>query len=192
MKRLFLDLDNVIADFSESACNWFNDKIDDTKEYRPKYNHLLPENMIDYSVWKCYGFRESEGEKLLHEMFDVHLFWQRMDPMYGAVNVIKRLNEKFEIYIATLPQYNGVCVQERVDWLKVHLPFIPESKFIFIHNKDILHGDILVDDRPENLKDFKGIKILFLQPYNKVYERLQPDYVVFNWPQLEGVLDGLV
>jgi 5'(3')-deoxyribonucleotidase len=52
-------------------------------------------------------------------------------------------------------------------WLEEHMPFLPYSRLILIHDKHLLQGDMLVDDKPENLVAFRGHRVLFNRPWNK-------------------------
>ena len=70
MQRLFLDMDNVITDYSYSACEWFNKELG-----RPKYKgeypvDLMPENIKDYSMWKNYYLPKNIGKSLQEQMFE--------------------------------------------------------------------------------------------------------------------------
>ena len=189
MQRLFLDMDNVITDYSYSACEWFNKELG-----RPKYKgeypvDLMPENIKDYSMWKNYYLPKNIGKPLQEQMFEDSEFWRTMDPITGSLNYIRKLNSKYEVYIATAAKYNDVCVQEKVDWIKKHLPFIHEERLVFSMNKSILYGDILVDDFWKYLLQFEGRCVLFLQPYNE--SRFdQFGYAVSGWRELWELLNG--
>lgn len=188
MQRIFIDMDNVITDYSYSACEWFNDELGRPK-YKKEYpTNLEPKDIKEYSMWKNYFLPKHIGKPLQNKMFEDPEFWRMMDPVQGALNSIRKLNEKYEIYIATAARYNDVCVQEKVDWIKKHLPCIHEERIVFTMNKGILYGDILVDDFWKYLFQFEGRSILFLQPYNKNrYDQF--GYVVSNWIELEKLLN---
>jgi 5'(3')-deoxyribonucleotidase len=37
---------------------------------------------------------------------------------------------------------------------------------VFCGRKDVVFGDIMIDDHPKNLNSFSGEKIIFTQPHN--------------------------
>ena len=88
-----------------------------------------------------------------------HIFsW--MDPMPGAIETFKKLNEKYDMYIlTTAPWRNETALQDKKDWLNKYLGDIIRKKVIFSHHKELLMGEYLIDDRicPE----FKGTQFLF-------------------------------
>ena len=88
-----------------------------------------------------------------------HIFsW--MDPMPGAIEAFKKLNEKYDMYIlTTAPWRNETALQDKKDWLNKYLGDIIRKKVIFSHHKELLMGEYLIDDRicPE----FKGTQFLF-------------------------------
>lgn len=187
MKTLFLDMDNVITDFSGAACDWFNDALQSPR-YKGDYPmDLMPEHIKIYTIWENYHLPKGLGESLLKQMFDDPNFWY-MAPMTGAINGVKNLCELYNTYIVTAPVWNDVCVPEKIDWIKVHLPFFELERLIFTRDKSILRGDILVDDYWKYLTQFDGRRILFRHSYG---ESGLCDYIVYNWKQLEELLNAL-
>ncbi|HJE88815.1 5' nucleotidase, NT5C type, partial [Rikenella microfusus] len=47
-----------------------------------------------------------------------------------------------------------------------HFPFIDWRQMVFCGRKDVVRGDIMIDDHPKNLRSFPGEKIVFTQPHN--------------------------
>lgn len=188
MKTLFLDLDNVITDFLGAACDWFNDELHKPR-YKNEYSTILtPDDITDYATWKSYHLPKGLGEKLFKEMFDDPDFWQ-MAPIKGALNGVKNLCKLYDTYIVTAPVWNDVCVQEKGDWIKVHLPFFELDRLIFARDKSVLFGDILVDDYWQYLLQFNGKRVLFTHRFNQD-RTVQFGYSVSNWVQLEELLSG--
>ena len=190
MQRLFLDLDNVITDYSYSAIEWFNEELSHPK-YKGKYpTDLEPKDVKDYSIWKNYHLSKQIGKPLMEEMHNTPGFFAELDPIPGAINAVRKLNQIYEIFIATKPQINELCIVEKMEWLNVHMPYIHEERVIFLQNKSVLYGDILVDDYWKHLFQFEGRGILFMQPYNA--DRFdQFGYYVAGWVELEEQLNGI-
>ena len=57
-------------------------------------------------------------------------------------------------------------LREKSDWLDQYFPFIPWQNRILCGNKNILKGDVLIDDRSKNLAPFDGRSIMFTSPHS--------------------------
>ena len=67
----------------------------------------------------------------------------------------ERLQQHYEIYIATAAMEVPSSFNAKFHWLKQHFPFIPASHIVFCGNKSILDGDYLIDDNPRQLRLFQ-------------------------------------
>jgi 5'-nucleotidase len=47
-----------------------------------------------------------------------------------------------------------VSMAETVTWCRTHLPWLPENRLIFAIDKSVIHADVIIDDRPENILDY--------------------------------------
>lgn len=90
----------------------------------------------------------------------------------NAVDVIKELSEKYEVFIATsfifrkIVNESGILVKNKYDFLLKYFPFINPMNFVFVRNKSVLKSDVKIDDKIENLIN-NDIKILFTAYHNK-------------------------
>ena len=189
MLTLFMDMDNTIVDLTSGILDWMNIEM-----RNPKYKYQYPmdvkrQQFTEYDVWKNWKLPEELGTKLKEQMFNMPGFWHDLYPYKGSVQALKNLHGKYNIYIATKPIYNDVCVNEKIDWIKVHLPFINQDNIVFCRDKSILSGDVLVDDEPGNLLKFTGKRVLFMQQYNADYIK-SFNYWAGNWKELEDLLSG--
>jgi 5'-nucleotidase len=73
-----------------------------------------------------------------------------------------RLSNDFDIFIATTPPWSRPEVWgHKREWLEEHFPWL-EKKLILTHRKDLLIGDILIDDtRWRGQPDFQGTWLWF-------------------------------
>lgn len=80
-----------------------------------------------------------------------------MDPMSGAIDAIRRLNNKYQVYIlSTAPWNNPSAWSDKMEWVKRYLGDDFKKKLILCHCKDFLRGAYLIDDRPDNGADRFG------------------------------------
>lgn len=89
--------------------------------------------------------------------------FRTLNPIDDAIGSYKRLSEHFEVYIlSTAPWNNPSAWTDKLLWVKEHLGDSVNKNLILTHNKGLLHGDFLVDDRITNgVEDFSGEHIHF-------------------------------
>lgn len=114
-----------------------------------------------------------------------------------VVEVLKYLQEFFDIYIATayvineIPIECGINLVQKYEYLYDNLPFISPQNYIFINNKELLNCDIKIDDCLDNLKNAR-IKLLFTSYHNN---DLSDEYLgslgvirVNSWLEIKDIL----
>lgn len=91
-----------------------------------------------------------------------------LDTIHGALNSVNKLldDSKFEIYfLSTAPWNNPSAWTDKRLWLEMHFGEKINRKLILTHRKDLLKGDILIDDRPNNgAENFEGKILKFASP----------------------------
>ena len=90
------------------------------------------------------------------------LFGQ-MKPMPGALEAVRKLNEKYDCYIlSTAPWRNPSAWSDKVEWITRHLEDVFYKKMVITHCKHLCKGDYLIDDRDRNgASEFEGELIRF-------------------------------
>ncbi len=93
-----------------------------------------------------------------------HIF-RNLNSIDGAIESVKKIikSEKYEVYfLSTAPWNNPSAWTDKRLWLEDQFGDSINRKLILTHRKDLLKGDILIDDRPNNgAKDFEGKWIQF-------------------------------
>lgn len=91
--------------------------------------------------------------------------FRNLNPIDGAVSSVNKLlnSNKYEIYfLSTAPWNNPSAWTDKRLWLEDQFGDAVNRRLVLTHRKDLLKGDILIDDRPNNgAKDFEGIWIHF-------------------------------
>jgi 5'(3')-deoxyribonucleotidase len=114
-------------------------------------------------------------------------FFEVLTVMPDAIRVIERLQQRYEVFIATAAMEVPTSFRAKYRWLGKHFPFIAPSHIVFCGDKSILKADYLIDDNPRQLKRFQGEGILYSSGHNVEvtgYRR------VANWLEVETLFLG--
>ncbi|PHQ29237.1 5' nucleotidase, NT5C type [Leeuwenhoekiella nanhaiensis] len=151
---LFVDMDEVIADTYQAHIDLYN----------KKYNaNLKKEDCIGSEVWQMVP---EEHQHYVRNHANERGFFIDLEVMKDSQEVLRALQDKYEVYIASAAMQFKTSLEEKADWLDAHFPFIPWQNRILCGHKHILKGDILIDDRSYNLQAFDGRGIQFTSPHN--------------------------
>ena len=88
---------------------------------------------------------------------DLKVNFRNLELVPGAQDALLKLNQDFDIFIATTPPWSRPDVWgEKREWIGEHFPWL-KRKMVLTHRKDLLIGDILIDDsRWRGQPDFQG------------------------------------
>ncbi|WEG14554.1 5'-3'-deoxyribonucleotidase [Pullulanibacillus sp. KACC 23026] len=174
MKRIAIDMDEVIADFVPKHLELFNEK----------HNEAL--TLDDLRGKKLAHLRPHLNDEI-RRLYDNHGFFRSLNVIKDSQEVIKELSEHYEIYIATAAMEVPSSFAAKYEWLKEHFSFLNEMNFVFCGDKSIIHADYLIDDNVRNFKGFIGQGILFSSPHNL----FETGYVrVNNWQEVREYFLG--
>lgn len=151
---LFVDMDEVVADTYGAHIEIYN------RDYKES---LTREICMGDEVWRKVP---EDRQSSVRNHARNRGFFRDLKPIADSRSVLKELNEKYEVYIASAAMQFPNSLEEKSEWLDEHLPFIPWQRRILCGHKHILKGDILIDDRSYNLKEFDGRSLLFTSPHN--------------------------
>ena len=98
---------------------------------------------------------------------DLYVNFRDLDLVPGAQDALMRLNNDFDIFIATTPPWSRPDVwTHKREWIEEYFPYL-RRKIIYTHRKDLLIGDILIDDsRWRGQPDFQGDWFWFNQEWD--------------------------
>lgn len=170
-KSIAIDMDQVLANMYKKLCITYNENFGTnfTDE------EFLMTTERDLSKEDAQKFFALLNEPEFFRDLDV------LDP--DCIEVIKELQEHYEIYIATAAMDVPGSFNAKYDWLMEHLPFLNIQNIVFCGNKAVIHTDYLIDDSPGQLRAFKGTGIMYAMPYNAHvggFERVN------NWQEIRA------
>ena len=98
---------------------------------------------------------------------DLYVNYRNLDIVPGAEVAVMKLHQDFDVFIATTPPWSRPEVwQHKREWIEEKFPYL-KRRLIFTHRKDLLIGDILIDDtRFRGQPDFKGHWFWFNQKWD--------------------------
>ena len=93
---------------------------------------------------------------------DPELFYEA-EPMPGAVDAFNKLIKVFDVYLLTSSPWKSMGATEaKQRWVMKYLGDPVEKRMIVSHNKNLMIGEYLIDDRTANgAGEFKGELIQF-------------------------------
>lgn len=175
-KRIAIDMDDVMAAAGKKILFTYN-TINGTDF---KDHHFTGKDYYDVLDEKHYHI-------IREEIFKPG-FFRNMEVIADAVEVIKKLQDKYEIFIVSAATEFPNSLKEKIEWLEEHFPFITWKNIVLCGDKSIISADYLIDDHEKNLRTFKGKTLMFDAIHNQKvmgYERFK------SWKEIEAFFDNL-
>ena len=157
---LLVDMDQILVD---TVPSWI-------RQYE-----ILSGDKVSTDQLKIYDFGTTvKYPELFHGMIDVPGFFYNLPPIPHAVDYFSQLlgNDRYEVIVLTQPPRRAdYAIKEKRDWLQLYFPNIDLTKIIFTHKKHLVRGDLLFDDKPSHLIEWKkynpeGKTATIEYPYN--------------------------
>lgn len=170
-KRIAIDMDNVMADVVSQFIIW----------YERETGHLMKvEDMVGINETAAFP-----DPKLARGFLYQPGFFRNPPVMEDCVEVMKKLNEQYEVYIVSAAMEFPNSLGEKYEWLQEHFPFITWHQFVLCGSKAVIKADYMIDDHLKNLDFFDGEKLLFTAPHNAHITRYTR---VNNWKEVAELL----
>lgn len=137
---LHVDMDGVIANFDKLA-----DIILPGIPMGDGDNYDLRSNMLDEAVSKY------------------PTFFEDLEPIEDSIKCVEMLKHKYDIHFLSTPMCKiPESYMGKRKWIQKHFGEWGDKRLILTHRKDLIIGDILIDDRTKNgAGEFKGKFIHF-------------------------------
>lgn len=160
MRRLTLLID--IDDTVESLCEAWVVWLDQTYGYSV--------NPGDVTEWDLrVAFPELTIEQIMAPLMNDH-FWTTVPPKPGAREFVKRLiDDGHDVYFVTASDYRTIRPKME-NMLFRYFPYISWERVIVSYHKQMIRGDIMIDDGVHNLEGAECLKILMTAQHNKGYD----------------------
>ena len=165
MKRIAVDMDGVLADV-----------------YSQFIAYHEKDSGIRLEIDKLDGLAEFEAFPHGSRHANTRGFFRTVPLVPGSRDILKRLNEKYEVFVVSAAMEFPTSLDDKREWLNEHFPFISWRQIVFCGSKEIVKAEIMIDDHLKNLDKFEGDTFLFSQPHNR---RLQTSHRrVDSWEEI--------
>jgi 5'(3')-deoxyribonucleotidase len=171
MKRLIIDMDDVMADATGQFINY----------YEKEFGMRLPREQLNHKE-ELEGFPAHHRDALSGFIFRKN-FFRTMEVKESCQDVLRKLNEKYDVFIVSSAMEYPNSLNEKLEWLGEHFPFLHWKQIVFCGSKSIVHGDYMVDDMIHNLERFNGEKFIFTAPHNMQYSHFER---LNDWREVGG------
>lgn len=157
--RILLDCDGVMADFVGGYLATLQTLDGITRR---------PEDVTRYKIEEALGLSSAAAAWVSGQIAQASWCYDLI-PIKGAVEGVERLRALgHDLVVVTSPWRGHMSWHaERVAWLNDYFG-IDERDVIFAARKEMITGELLVEDKPTILDSWKwGVPVLFDQPYNR-------------------------
>lgn len=154
MKRLIIDMDDVMADATGQFIRF----------YEKEFGSPITREQLNFKE-EMEGF-PAHHQKIVYRFIFQKDFFRTMEVKENAQEIVRKLNEKYELFIVSSAMEFPNSLNEKLDWLTEHFPFLHWKQFVFCGSKAVVYGDYMVDDMIHNLERFNGEKFIFTAPHN--------------------------
>lgn len=154
MQRIAIDMDEVVADTMARYLDVYNADfgLNLTREYFHGKRVMEAIDAAHVARARTYFQRED--------------FFSEIPVMPGSQEVVRKLSERYEVFITTAAMDVPCSFSAKFEWLKQHFPFVSAKRIVFCGDKSIIAADFMIDDDPKHFRTFAGEGILYTAPHN--------------------------
>lgn len=155
MMTILVDMDGVLGDLITPWIARLNFRY---------CTDVKPEKIKEWDLRKA--FPELSGNQIYEPLHDPGL-WDDVKPVPGAQAMLKRLvDDGHNVYVVTSASRNTASIK-LTHFLFKHYKFLSDDNVIITRHKELIDGDVLIDDGPHNFGRVRGLNILFDAPHNR-------------------------
>lgn len=182
MKKLTIlcDMDDVLENLLKGWTDWLNAKHGTKVDWR------------DIRSWDISSHYPSLSKDQLFEPFYIDEFWDWVKPIPYATEMLHQLKvDGHDIYIVTATTYETLPAKmERV--LFRYFPYLTFDDVIVTTNKQMIRGDVLIDDGVHNLVGGDYVKLLMDAPHNKDFDADAAGMRrVYTWQEIYNIISEM-
>lgn len=179
MKKLtvLIDMDDTIENLCDVWIHCLNVRYGTS---------VRPSDIKEWDMTKA--FPELSPVQIYKPLFDESV-WKRVTPLPDAVEtILKIIKDGHKVVIVTASHQDTVGLKMNNVLFK-YFPYLSMDDVIVTSQKQLVQGDIMIDDAPHNLEGGRYMKLLFDAPHNRSYSASDNDMVrVYNWNEIYNIV----
>lgn len=177
---ILVDMDDTIEQLLKAWVEGVNKRYNRTVAY---------DEITDWNVTAAYP------GLTMDEIYSIPMesgFWKDVEPMPGAAEALQHfMAEGHDVFIVTATPHDSVP-EKMNDCLFKWFPFLRWDQVIITFHKQLIQGDVLIDDGVHNLEGGSYAKVLMTAPHNRNYDAEGNGMIrVNNWAEAVSVVDSL-
>lgn len=164
LRRIPIKTLTILVDMDDVLNNLFSAwAIELNKIYK------LNVNPKDIKDWKLSKYYPSLTKEEIFSPLYKNIFWASLNTIPDSNYYLRKLiDEGHIVYIVTATFYQNIKI--KIEWLLKNYPFLKEDQVIVTSHKQLIKGDVLIDDAPHNLINGDYEKILFEASHNVEFD----------------------
>lgn len=179
MKRLtiLVDMDDTIEDLLSAWVAYLNEKHGTS---------IQKDDVAQWDISKSFPMLNREQ---VYEPLYLDSFWLSVKPIDGAAGALQKLvADGHQVLIVTTSSYETLRTKMEEVLFK-YFPFLSWDDVIVTSRKQLVNGDVLVDDATHNLEGGQYLRVLMDAPHNRAYDAESNGMIrVYNWSEAYKVI----
>jgi 5'(3')-deoxyribonucleotidase len=178
-------MDSTIADFYFGVLD----------AHARETGEVLPPDTV-----KTWDYEFGPGRHMSH-YFSQPGFFRGLNPVPGAERALKGLYDQGHDIVIVSATTTPHAPAEKLEWLSMHYPWLSRRNVIFTGRKELIVGDVLIDDYAGNTRPYltrhPGALVLGIEyPYNVMerdaFSHLVPSYLDFRfaWARISDLIQA--
>ena len=134
------------------------------------------------------AFPTVEKSQVFAPLFDENM-WKKVVPLPGAVEYLKRLiDDGHKVVIVTASHQDTVAMKLN-NVLFRYFPYLSTHDVIVTSQKQLICGDVMIDDAPHNLEGGNYYGILVTASHNRTYDATANGFVrADTWEEIYNIV----
>lgn len=179
MKRLtiLVDMDDTVEDLLGAWVSYLN----------TRYGTSVQKDEV--TQWDISQAFHTLDKAQVYEPLYLDSFWCSVKPIDGASETLQKLMaDGHRVLIVTTSAYQTLHTKME-EVLFRYFPFLTWDDVIVTSHKQLVNGDVLVDDGTHNLEGGDYLRILMDAPHNRAYNAEKNGMTrVYNWDDAYDVI----
>lgn len=166
MKRVLLDCDGVLSDFTSAVVELINQRFGSA---------FTPRDVKQFDFCAALNLHPKDATEVKRAIGETIGFAANLAVYEGAVEGLRKLREVADVYIVTSPwNSNPTWTSDREEWLWRKFKF-PHARVIHTSAKYVCGGDVFVDDKTSAVERWHeahgergGLAVQWVTPHNRL------------------------